>query len=215
MKANVSVPTLDLLSDCVSTSGSSRSVCSTISSFRDPLLASFEDELLNTNVNRGIGSFRTQISWSKMKGSMCSPRQNESRNKNGYGKQRMNSVSIESELSGTSSKCVSHNSSPVCSEQVSGFADMLARRIVCEALKATVCHIPGSSRTEFSLEMYGDMLAADILSAAVLLACERYTDLLEQSKMVTWSDETHCQEYGRVIPELLIAPIAATTENGR
>lgn len=73
MKANVAVPSLQLLGDGVSVSSSSQSVCSTMSSFRDPLLASFEEELLNSTPKQAAA--KTQTSWSKMKGLMCSPRQ--------------------------------------------------------------------------------------------------------------------------------------------
>jgi len=73
MKANVCVPSLQLLSDAVSVSSSSQSVCSTMSSFRDPLLASFEEELLVNYQKPALA--KTQTSWSIKKGLMCSPRQ--------------------------------------------------------------------------------------------------------------------------------------------
>lgn len=202
MKVNVSVPPLQLpvAGDCVSVSGSSHSVCSTMSSFRDPLLASFEEELLNV---KPTGA-RTQMSWSKMKGSMCSPRQDRNSNSSSSheSKKQMGvSLSVDSENSALSWRSSKSNLSPF-SLTVSEYADVMSLRIICEALtmvcssdiKSTEGDI-GCKTGTVSIDLYSDMLALSILGSSVETAVMLGSDWLEQNKVVTWSDETECVHY--------------------
>lgn len=222
MKVNVAVPSLQLPGDAVSISSSSQSVCSTLSSFRDPLLASFEEELLISSSKPALA--KTQTSWSKMKGLISSSRQagrsnslGANLNNSGYQGDYSNSqsrsasrgvpdsrrqssdsrhqitvsISQESEASG-----VSYRSCHVCqsANSVSDFADSLARRLLCEAITAAYCHTPEpveavSHRQAVALNLYADLLAQSILSAAVETVELMDTDWLEQNKVVTWSDE--------------------------
>ncbi|KAL4219892.1 hypothetical protein ACF0H5_020304 [Mactra antiquata] len=202
MKVNVSVPPLQLplTSDNVSISGSSHSVCSTISSFRDPLLASFEEELLSVKPSVA----KTQMSWSKMKGSMCSPRQDRNSNSSSShdSKKQMGiSLSGDSENSGLSWRSSKSNSSPF-TLSVSEYADMLSLRIICEALTVACPQdsklnesVESSKKTSVSLDIYSDILAISILGASVQTALMANSDWLEQNKMVTWSEVTECVHY--------------------
>ncbi|XP_060606264.1 uncharacterized protein LOC132758593 [Ruditapes philippinarum] len=198
MKANVSVPALQLTvaGDNVSISGSSHSVCSTISSFRDPLLASFEEELLNSADKK---SAKTQTSWSRTRGSMCSPRLGGNSNSSSSRESKKQlgiSISMDSETSWMSNR----SNNAVQSRSVSDFADTLSRRIVCEAL--TVVYRASSSSGDFDLEdvplfvdLYSSMLAVSILKSALQTADMLGPDWLDQNRVVTWSEETNCVHY--------------------
>lgn len=199
MKANVSVPPLQLTvaGDAISISSSSHSVCSTISSFRDPLLASFEEELLTSADKK---SAKTRTSWSKARGSMCSPRLscgNSTSSSSREGRKQLGlSMSVDSEASGVSYK--SNNASYI--KSVSDYAEMLSRRITCEAL--TVIYRSASSsdesdqeRAPISLALYSDMLAASILKSALMTSEVIEIDMTDQNKVVTWSEETKCVHY--------------------
>jgi hypothetical protein len=198
MKANVSVPALQLTvaGDNVSISGSSHSVCSTISSFRDPLLASFEEELLNSADKK---SAKTQTSWSRTRGSMCSPRLGGNSNSSSSRESKKQlgiSISMDSETSWMSNR----SNNAVQSRSVSDFADTLSRRIVCEAL--TIVYRASSSSGDFDLEdvplfvdLYSSMLAVSILKSALQTADMLGPDWLDQNRVVTWSEETNCVHY--------------------
>ncbi|XP_053404652.1 uncharacterized protein LOC123553897 [Mercenaria mercenaria] len=196
MKANVSVPPLQLpvAGDNTSISGSSHSVCSTISSFRDPLLASFEEELINSADKK---SAKTQTSWSRARGSMCSPRLSGNSNSSSSRESKKQlgvSMSMDSETSYMSNK--SSNALP---KTVSEYAETLSRRIFCEAL--TIIYRASSSSGDSDqeevpiyMELYSDMLATSILKSAVQTQMMG-PDWFDQSKVVTWSEETECVHY--------------------
>ena len=213
MKANVSVPTFQLLNGCVSTSESSRSICSTVSSFRDPLLAGFEDELLNSSF--GKSSARTQSSWSNRRGQLCHPHVrhvsgNEGSENNIQFPSRYLGASFDSEFSAMSWMSVKTESVP-SGHEVSEFADRLSRRIVLEAVSTAfrdnfppnlnVSNNARMRKTRTSkcknLNDYSNKLATSILRTAMSEAENRMvcSDWLEQNKMVTWGEETECLEY--------------------
>lgn len=209
MKANVSVPTFQVLNGCVSTSESSKSVCSTVSSFRDPVLANFEDELLNSSY--GKSSARTQSSWSNRRGQVCHPR----RESGNDGSSRISfpsryvGASFDSEFSGISWLSVKTDS-VTGNQEVSDFADRLSRSILYEAVSAAFRDSfpqnlnvnaikPKRMRTSrcINLNDYSNKLATSILKTAMSEAENRMvcSDWLEQNKMVTWGEETECLEY--------------------
>ena len=211
MKANVSVPTFHVLNGCVSTSESSKSVCSTVSSFRDPVLASFEDELLNSSY--GKSSARTQSSWSNRKGQLCYPRRESGNDSDNNFPSRYVGASFDSEFSGISWLSFKSNSITAGPEEVSDFADRLSRRILIEAFNvifredfhpsfnvsnsAARTKRPRTSSRCCNLNEYSNKLATSILRTAMMEAENRMvcSDWLEQNKMVTWGEETECLEY--------------------
>ena len=209
----MSVPTFQFLNGCVSTSESSRSICSTVSSFRDPLLAGFEDELLNSSF--GKSSARTQSSWSNRRGQLCHshPRHatgNEGSESNIQFPSRYVGASFDSEFSVTSWMSVKTESVPT-SREVSEFADRLSKRILYEAVSAAFrdnfppnLNVSNNARVKktrtskcTNLNEYSNKLATSILRTAMSEAENRMvcSDWLEQNKMVTWGEETECLEY--------------------
>ena len=198
MKANVSVPALQLTvaGDNVSISGSSHSVCSTISSFRDPLLASFEEELLNSADKK---SAKTQTSWSRTRGSMCSPRLGGNSNSSSSRESKKQlgiSISMDSETSWMSNK----SNNTVQSKSVSEYADAMSRRILCEAMTVAFRASSGSGDSDqedvpIYLDLYSSMLALSILKSALQTTEMLGPDWLDQNKVVTWSEETNCVHY--------------------
>lgn len=201
MKVNVSVPPLQLAvttSDNISVTSSSQSVCSTFSSFRDPLLASFEEELLKTNDKKVLC---TRMSWSKMKGSKCSPRESGNSNNSSSSQESRKylnvSASVDSEGSALSGKSSSSNNQ---FKSVSSFADLLSTRVICEALTVIRKHVVKSqnNKTEsakYSVDIFSDMLAKSVLKLAMTVQELKNPDLLEQNKMVKWSSENKCLHY--------------------
>lgn len=200
MKANVSVPPLQLPvpGDAISISSSSQSVCSTMSSFRDPLLASFEEELLTSADKK---SAKTRTSWSKARGSMCSPRPsgNSTSSSSREGQKQFGlSMSVDSEASGISNR----SNNAFLFKTVSDYAEMLSRRIMCEAI--SVIYMPAltseesaEGKSQISLMIYSDMLATSILQSALLTSEVMGADI-DQNKVVTWSEETKCVHYSDI-----------------
>jgi len=237
MKVNVSVPPLHLLSvDQISVSSSSQSVCSTMSSFRDPILASFEEELLNSSIKSGSstgagasggGGARTSTSWSNIKGSVCASRhvginnvkegvnsksgsvhgyvggkrhsQSSKSSQSGGRRQITISISQESDSSAISWKSV-RSSSLYHVRDVSDFADSLARTIICESLTTvfTIKHDnkeSASDRQIYAMDLYSEVLARDIMSAAMVTFHMVNSDWSDLNKVVTWSDKMECVQY--------------------
>ena len=212
IKANVSIPTFQLLNGCVSTSESSKSVCSNVSSFRDPLLAGFEDELLSSSI--GKSSAHTQSSWSNKKGQLCYPgRASGIDNSDNNFPSRYAGASFDSEFSAASWLSVRSNSGATGPEDISNFADRLSKRILFEVFNVifredlqpslNLSNNAGKHKRRrtssrcCNLNEYSNKLATSILKAAMLEAENRMvcSDWLEQNKMVTWGKETECLEY--------------------
>lgn len=207
MKVNVAVQPLQLLADGVSVSSSSQSVCSTMSSFRDPLLASFEEELLNSSQKPALA--KTQTSWSKMKGLMCSPRQGGRSNSLGA---NLNCNAVPNgEQSPGRSRHYSHKTSSVVSAGSRRHSADSRRQITIsvsqESENSALSFRSGTIPHASDVSNFADTLARRVLCEAITAAYCPKLDTVDAGR-----DKVVINVYSDLLAQTILADAMVTVE---
>ncbi|KAJ8311230.1 hypothetical protein KUTeg_011216 [Tegillarca granosa] len=180
MRSQCKVPEFVFMdSTNMSTSGSSsRSRQSSISGFKDNILASFEDELLNSSFGRtsSRGSRKRSKKLKQVSIQKNANLENSLDIKDGkYSSKGWRGMSFDSEASGFSWRSF-QSSSPSSFEEISDYAERLAQNILEESLKtvfrdqlcpSTTCHSTSKPRVK-SLDEYASDLASNIVLECLL-----------------------------------------------
>lgn len=193
MRSQCKVPEFVFIdSTNMSTSGSSsRSRQSSISGFKDNILASFEDELLNSSFGRtsSRGSRKRNKKFKQVSIQKNANLENSLDIKDGkYSSKGWRGMSFDSEASGFSWRSF-QSSSPSSFEEISDYAERLAQNILEESLKtvfrdqlcpSTTCQSPSIARVK-TLDEYAADLANSIVLESLLKVANQNRKLSSNS----------------------------------